>query len=46
MVEWAGGTVTDIYGDAWTPRSDGLVASNGDAHERVLDRLHDAISLG
>jgi myo-inositol-1(or 4)-monophosphatase len=46
MVEWAGGTVTDVHGDAWTPTSDGLVASNGDAHERVLDRLHDVISLG
>ncbi len=32
MVEWAGGTVTDIYGDSWGPDSQGIVASNGEHH--------------
>lgn len=36
MVEQAGGTVTDIHGDEWRPGCDGLVASNGNAHEEVL----------
>jgi myo-inositol-1(or 4)-monophosphatase len=36
MVEWAGGTVTDIAGDPWRYDSRGLVASNGHAHEAVL----------
>ncbi|WP_370454791.1 inositol monophosphatase [Halorhabdus sp. CBA1104] len=37
MVEWAGGTVTDLNGDAWGPDSTGLVASNGGAHDLVLE---------
>ncbi|MXR50767.1 inositol monophosphatase [Halovenus sp. WSH3] len=36
MVEWAGGTVTDIDGNAWQPEARGLVASNGRIHEDVL----------
>ena len=36
MVEWAGGTVTDLDGEDWTYESRGLVASNGRAHEEVL----------
>lgn len=39
MVERAGGTVTDLDGDPWTPDSDGIVATNGRAHGAVLDRL-------
>lgn len=37
MVERAGGTVTDVDGDPWEPGCDGLVASNGAAHDRVLE---------
>ncbi|MFC7058726.1 inositol monophosphatase family protein [Halovenus salina] len=37
MVEWAGGTVTDLDGDDWHHDSRGLVASNGTAHDVVLD---------
>ncbi len=37
MVEWAGGTVTDLDGDVWNHDSRGLVASNGTAHDVVLD---------
>ena len=36
MVRLAGGTVTDVEGDPWTPDSRGLVASNGNAHEELL----------
>lgn len=36
MIRRAGGTVTDIEGDQWTPDSKGLVASNGNAHEDLL----------
>ncbi|WP_336328665.1 inositol monophosphatase family protein [Halovenus sp. HT40] len=36
MVEWAGGTVTDLDGEQWEPDSRGVVASNGTAHDVVL----------
>jgi myo-inositol-1(or 4)-monophosphatase len=32
MVRRAGGTVTDLAGERWTPGADGLVASNGTVH--------------
>ena len=35
LVRRAGGTVTDLDGDPWTRDSDGIVASNGEAHEAV-----------
>jgi len=37
LVERAGGTVTDRHGDPWRPGSEGLVATNGQRHEAVLD---------
>lgn len=37
MVEWAGGTVTDLEGGPWSYDSRGLVASNGQAHDVVLE---------
>jgi myo-inositol-1(or 4)-monophosphatase len=37
MVEWAGGTVTDLEGDEWRHDSRGIVASNGGAHGTVLE---------
>jgi len=37
MVEWAGGTVTDLDGEPWTHDARGLVASNGRAHEAVRE---------
>jgi myo-inositol-1(or 4)-monophosphatase len=37
LVEAAGGTVTDIDGDPWRHDSRGLVASNGRAHDTVLE---------
>ena len=39
LVRSAGGTVTDIDGDSWTVDSEGLVASNGRAHDAVLDAV-------
>jgi myo-inositol-1(or 4)-monophosphatase len=36
LVRQAGGTVTDVHGDRWTPGAEGLVASNGEAHDEVL----------
>jgi myo-inositol-1(or 4)-monophosphatase len=36
MVRAAGGTVTDVEGEQWAHDSQGLVASDGGAHEEVL----------
>jgi myo-inositol-1(or 4)-monophosphatase len=37
LVEMAGGTVTDIHGDPWSHDSQGIVASNGHVHEKLVD---------
>jgi myo-inositol-1(or 4)-monophosphatase len=39
MIERAGGVVTDLDGTPWTPDSDGIVATNGQAHDEVVDIL-------
>lgn len=39
LVEQAGGTVTDIYGEAWSPRKQGIVASNGRVHDELLETI-------
>ena len=39
LVRSAGGTVTDLDGDPWTVDSEGLVASNGQAHNAVVDAV-------
>lgn len=36
LIRQAGGRVTDIHGDRWTPGSLGLVASNGAAHDELV----------
>jgi myo-inositol-1(or 4)-monophosphatase len=36
-VRQAGGTVTDAYGDPWTPTAEGLVASNGEIHDTLVE---------
>lgn len=41
LVERAGGTVTDIAGDPWTADADGFVASNGQAHDAIVERVSD-----
>lgn len=37
QIQQAGGTVTDLYGNHWAPGSPGIVASNGENHERVIE---------
>jgi myo-inositol-1(or 4)-monophosphatase len=41
LIRQAGGTVTDLSGDPWRYDSQGLVASNGRAHERLCDLAQD-----
>jgi myo-inositol-1(or 4)-monophosphatase len=45
LIRRAGGTVTDIYGDEWDHTSEGLVVSNGHAHETVVDAVRDGLTL-
>ena len=42
LVRRAGGTVTDLRGEPWTHGATGLVASNGRAHDRLLDAVSDS----
>jgi myo-inositol-1(or 4)-monophosphatase len=44
LVRQAGGTVTDLAGDRWTPRSEGLVASGGGIHDELLALLGASLS--
>jgi myo-inositol-1(or 4)-monophosphatase len=37
LVRQAGGVVTDVHGERWEPSAEGLVASNGEAHDVVLE---------
>jgi myo-inositol-1(or 4)-monophosphatase len=37
LIRQAGGRVTDLTGEPWTPQSDGLVASNGRIHDSLLN---------
>ncbi|NHN48455.1 inositol monophosphatase [Halostella sp. JP-L12] len=37
LIRAAGGRVTDLDGDRWSPGDRGLVASNGDLHDALLD---------
>lgn len=37
QIRQAGGTVTDLYGNRWVPGSPGIVASNGENHEQVVE---------
>lgn len=39
IAERAGGVVTDLDGTPWTPDSDGIVATNGQAHDEVVEIL-------
>jgi myo-inositol-1(or 4)-monophosphatase len=38
IVEEAGGKVTDLQGNPWTPYSNGFIASNGKIHEKVVSK--------
>jgi myo-inositol-1(or 4)-monophosphatase len=39
LVRAAGGTVTDPDGSSWSEETDGLVASNGQSHDGVVDAV-------
>jgi myo-inositol-1(or 4)-monophosphatase len=41
LVQWAGGTVTDLDGGRWHHDTPGLVASNGRAHDQLLAAVRD-----
>jgi myo-inositol-1(or 4)-monophosphatase len=43
MVREAGGTVTDVHGDRWHHDSDSVVASNGNAHDVVVEAAQQAL---
>jgi myo-inositol-1(or 4)-monophosphatase len=43
MVREAGGTVTDVDGNEWRHDSDSVVASNGNAHDVVLEAARQAL---
>lgn len=45
MVEWAGGTVTDLDGNPWRHDSRGLVASNGQTHGALLEATREVESV-
>ncbi|WP_222914849.1 inositol monophosphatase [Natrinema sp. SYSU A 869] len=44
LVEQAGGSVTDIEGNPWKPGCEGVVASNGNAHDEVVERVRRAVT--
>ncbi|SDJ42318.1 myo-inositol-1(or 4)-monophosphatase [Halovenus aranensis] len=45
LVREAGGVATDIHGGRWQVDSEGLVVSNGNAHERLLETIQNGIGL-
>jgi myo-inositol-1(or 4)-monophosphatase len=45
LIRRAGGTATDVHGDPWRHDSDGLVVSNGHAHDVVLDAVREGTSI-
>lgn len=45
LVQLAGGTVTDVEGDPWHPGAKGLVASNGTAHDLLLEAAAEVVAV-
>jgi myo-inositol-1(or 4)-monophosphatase len=45
LVRRAGGRVTDVYGDDWTHDSKGLLVSNGEAHDVLVDVVQQGIGI-
>lgn len=45
LIRAAGGTATDVHGDEWHVDSEGLVVSNGEAHDVVLDVVQRGLGL-
>ena len=46
LVRQAGGTATDLHGDRWEHDSEGLVVSNGTAHDAVLAAVRGSTDAG
>ena len=46
LVRRAGGTATDVHGDRWEHDSEGLVVSNGAAHDAVLAAVRESTDAG
>lgn len=44
LVRLAGGTVTGLDGERWTPGTKGLVASNGECHDLVLEAAQEIVA--
>lgn len=44
MIRQAGGTVTDLAGERWDPESEGMIATNGRAHDDVVAAIRDAVA--
>jgi len=45
LVRAAGGTVTDVHGDSWDHDSEGLVVSNGLAHDTVVSTVETGLGI-
>lgn len=45
LVRQAGGIVTDVDGNRWEPGAKGLVASNGRAHEELLEAATEIVAV-
>ncbi len=45
LIRRAGGTATDIHGERWHHDSEGLVVSNGEAHNVVLEAVREGASI-
>jgi myo-inositol-1(or 4)-monophosphatase len=43
LVERAGGTVTDIHGEPWSLEGEGLIASNGEVHDELVETVEAAV---
>ncbi|WP_435095333.1 inositol monophosphatase family protein [Halarchaeum sp. P4] len=43
LIRAAGGTVTDVHGERWTSTSEGLIASNGAAHDALVETARTAL---
>lgn len=41
LVRKAGGEVTDIFGNPWSPDSHGIIATNGNAHNQMVVKIHE-----
>lgn len=45
LIRRAGGTATDVHGERWEHDSEGLVVSNGEAHDLLLETVREGASV-